>query len=729
MNNFVIAIATVLVIAVSALADNSFEGKQGIVDRSAYGLYGGHVEDMTVDTAGHIYAGLNSPNGVVCTSDSGATWSQPAAGVDLGNVHAIAVKPDGSAIFIIAGIGLFRSNDGCVNWTKLSAIDADYAFEVRYAHSTLLAANKNGTIDRSTDDGATLTRIVVADGVTGVKQIAPSPTAGEFYLLATLSGSEFVFHSTDGGANWVQTSKSGSYSHIAVDPNDSQHVLIGNDSGGVEQSTDGGSTWNTLNINPSPANTSFSFAGNKLFVSTTYTTDNGATWHNIAQEATSPSQLTGHFVADPNNSDVVFASSQLGIARSADSGANWSNVVNGLYGVTIHAIAQTNNKNTVYLATEQGLAKTTNFLDSTPTWSFPVDLGAGIPSSGVYSVHLDQTTPSTLYLGLGGAIIVRSTDSGATWTNVSNQNIGNLNDIVQTTDGTLYAAYGTTSSTSHGGVLKSSDGVTWTNIANGIFDGEVNTLTTVDNNVFAGLGNDQGTNSAGQLGVWKYDGSTWAQIPGTIASKAVWDLLSIGNVILAATVPTVSHTVGATGTIMRSSDGGNTWAEVNTSSLKTDNGFYRTLAVDPQDTNVIYAAQGNPSGIATIYQSGDMGQTWNLVYTGLTDEVPSAMMVDGLLSGFNTGLFGFSRDHASLSLKYDARKKQILCTLKSGKAAISNQYVNLTKKSLKKRKAPYKLSGRKITSSKGISTFPAKNIKASAVRCEWTNLRSKAKNF
>jgi photosystem II stability/assembly factor-like uncharacterized protein len=119
---------------------------------------------------------------------------------------------------------------------------------------------------------------------------------------------------------------------IAVDPNNSDHVIIGANTGGVWKTTDGGQTWTPLNdffsnltvyaVTMDPANSNVYYFGSSsgiIFKST----DAGATWNQIADMSNS---LINKIVIHPTNSNLMFACSQnAGIFRSTDGGANWSN--------------------------------------------------------------------------------------------------------------------------------------------------------------------------------------------------------------------------------------------------------------------------------------------------------------------------------------------------------------------------------------------------------------------
>lgn len=119
---------------------------------------------------------------------------------------------------------------------------------------------------------------------------------------------------------------------IAIDQNNSNHIIIGANTGGVWKTTDGGQSWAPLNdffsnmtvysvaIDPGNSNTYYFGSSSGIVFKST---DEGATWNQIADMSNS---LINKIVIHPSNSNLLFACSQnAGIFKSTDGGANWSN--------------------------------------------------------------------------------------------------------------------------------------------------------------------------------------------------------------------------------------------------------------------------------------------------------------------------------------------------------------------------------------------------------------------
>ncbi|HEU4632000.1 MAG TPA: glycosyl hydrolase [Gemmatimonadaceae bacterium] len=152
------------------------------------------------------------------------------------------------------GSGLFKSTDGGETWTELtrnpglpSGVDGKIGVAVSPADPNRVYAlieNANGGLFRSDDAGATWT-LVNSDR--NIRQrafyythvIADPKDADKIYLLNVSA-----FRSTDGGKTIENLGRGthGDYHDLWIDPDDPQHLVVGNDGGGAV-STNGGESW------------------------------------------------------------------------------------------------------------------------------------------------------------------------------------------------------------------------------------------------------------------------------------------------------------------------------------------------------------------------------------------------------------------------------------------------------------------------------------------------------
>lgn len=121
---------------------------------------------------------------------------------------------------------------------------------------------------------------------------------------------------------------------LAFENGNSDHMIIGANTGGVWRSTDGAQTWRHLTdyfshlsvysvaIHPSDSNIYyFGSIGGKIFKSM----DSGATWSLLGTVGNS---MVNKIVINPANPDIIFATAEnSGIYRSGDGGETWGNPV------------------------------------------------------------------------------------------------------------------------------------------------------------------------------------------------------------------------------------------------------------------------------------------------------------------------------------------------------------------------------------------------------------------
>src|SRR5579863_2336382 len=288
----------------------------------------------------------------------------------------------------------------------------------------------------------------------------------------------------------------------------------------------------------------------------------------------------------------------------------------------INSIAiDTRNNNTLYAgAAEGGVWKST---DGGTTWKPLTDAQ---PSMANGAIALDPSNPDIVYVGTGeenfaidsyyGAGILKSTNAGATWTNIVgpflHAYIGGM-AVSPTNNQVLLCS-------SDMGIWQSTDGAaTWTLVLSGtgtavLFD------PTNGQIAYAALGMPFG---AFENGVYKSTdgGQTWHSIRGSGANAL--PITDVGRISLAIAPSSPStlyaayhnYTDGSLMDIFKTTDGGNLWNPTNAPNIcqaYTATGvpvgqcwYDMTLRVNPKNPNVVFAG-----GQLSIIETIDGGATW-----------------------------------------------------------------------------------------------------------------------
>ncbi len=138
---------------------------------------------------------------ILTSGDTGATWQKSYQGESLNDSFLDVLALDPQRVIAIGAYGLFVTTaDGGKTWQRRKVIDDDYHLNriSRGPTGTLYLAGEHGTLLRSSDQGATWTRI-------------PAAYEGSFYGILALDKRTLlahglrghVFRSIDDGATWT----------------------------------------------------------------------------------------------------------------------------------------------------------------------------------------------------------------------------------------------------------------------------------------------------------------------------------------------------------------------------------------------------------------------------------------------------------------------------------------------------------------------------------------------
>jgi tetratricopeptide (TPR) repeat protein/photosystem II stability/assembly factor-like uncharacterized protein len=261
---------------------------------------------------------------------------------------------------------------------------------------------------------------------------------------------------------------------------------------------------------------------------------------------------------------------------------------------------------TLYVGIEgRGVFKSTN---AGRSWNA---INTGITYSSVYVLAIDPASPNTIYAGTWGEGVFKSTDGGQNWepTDLVNTDISAL-AIDPDRPTTVYA--GTKSSS----VFKSTDGGDNWNTINMGFTTNLSALV-IDPRTPTTL----------------YAGSDEGVFKSTNGGSQ-WHKLNTGPTIALAIDPLTPATLYAgtrsatytgswryyPGSVFKSTDGGDNWDQVIFRYT-----WFWTLAIDPLTPTTLYA--GSDEG---VLKSTDSGRSWTEVGSGLAEHAVYALAIDPL---------------------------------------------------------------------------------------------------
>ncbi len=266
-----------------------------------------------------------------------------------------------------------------------------------------------------------------------------------------------------------------------------------------------------------------------------------------------------------------------GVYKSKDNGENWVNIAN-LGG---NSVAK-NDSGHLYVG-NTGYGQYSVSKDGGYIWT-----------------HFSHTSPfincieinDSNHIFIGGNYTgYRSTDNGATWTNLPLPD--GINSFAFAPNGDVYAGCSREYAYESGVYKSTNNGDSWTPVKQGIrVYATHNIAINDDGDIFVG--------SYG-WGIWRStdDGATWTQQNSGLHHFQIKSLyiLNDGNIYAGA----------AGGGIYRSSDNGESWQQVGL----TVAGVYK-IAISPTNENLFAAVNG-------MARSSDDGQTWVPINNGLTN--------------------------------------------------------------------------------------------------------------
>lgn len=394
--------------------------------------------------------------GVWRSTDGGLTWAPRNNGMGNRTINDILIHPTNPNILIAAGSNriIYRSNDGGANWqasANLGNNPKDIAMHPTNPNIIYAAGTR---FHRSTDGGATWTRIIGALPNTP-QRMALAVSIDEpnwvYVLAGGANGLIGIFRSTDSGANFTLRTNtpnildyalngSGTNSQawydlvIAADPTDANVIYTG----GINlwKSTDAGTTMNSISywVGPSGGrdgvhadqhSLDFSPLNGRLYNGNDgglyVTPDNGTTWNDLS---------SGLAIAQVYKIGVSQQTEDLVINGYQDNGTGINRGTlfqTEIGGDGMECIIDPTDDQFMYGALYYGdIRRSTNGGNTFASISNPI----GEQGAWVTPYKLDPNNPNTMFAGYDNIWRNNNVRGGTVWTQISNfASTANIRDI------------------------------------------------------------------------------------------------------------------------------------------------------------------------------------------------------------------------------------------------------------------------------------------------------------
>ncbi|MDX2067516.1 MAG: BACON domain-containing carbohydrate-binding protein [Haliscomenobacter sp.] len=305
---------------------------------------------------------------------------------------SLAIDPTNANTIYVGGINTWKSTNGGTNWTintmwypesqSVPTVHAD-KHDLAFQNNSSLFQCNDGGIYKTTNGGSSWTDL--SNGMTISQMYRIGVSQADAKIIAGLQDNGTKLRSTTG--TWTDVI-GGDGMDCAINPSNA-NVLYGEyQSGGLQRSTNGGTSWTEI----------------------------------IPENGSAIGAWISPIVIDPNNNQTLYFGTNRAVYKSTNQGTAWTKITNTLTlaNDVNHIAVAASNSNYIYFVTGTNNVKeiyrTTNGGTSWTKMTTPI-------SDRVSWLSVNPTDPNLIYITFAnyssGNKVFRSSDGGSTWTNIS----------------------------------------------------------------------------------------------------------------------------------------------------------------------------------------------------------------------------------------------------------------------------------------------------------------------
>jgi photosystem II stability/assembly factor-like uncharacterized protein len=328
--------------------------------------------------------------GVYKTINAGTSWTNVTPVAQFHNYGwynaACGVSPTDANRIIVGGLPLYRSTNGGTSWTQIANAHADQHIVTWNAAGTSVWVGNDGGMFFSADAGMTFEYNANLLPITQYYLFDCSPNGNYCYGGSQDNG---ISGTTNRGTNWYH--------------------YLGGDGGGT--SIDYANPTRIMATNGL-------YGGSWLFQRLT-SSNGGQTWTGV-NTGVDPNTSQWNLVVKNDQVPPVYFYNMSGpyVYRTTNNGTNWTKFNASAFSSTVLDLSIKNGVNPPHLSACLSAAGVKLMMYNGSTWT---DRSAGLGSGTVH--HVEYNTTTTAYAVMNGLTagqkIYKTTNEGATWTNVS----------------------------------------------------------------------------------------------------------------------------------------------------------------------------------------------------------------------------------------------------------------------------------------------------------------------